>query len=95
MDEYNRLVLTYSYGGICKEPGTDETHMSTKIIFNCRMDRKDSKPAFVEQSGCTYIFWWDHHLGMISNKMSILVIFVYMRFKQKFFPFYIFHNLNH
>ena len=63
LDEYNRLVLTYSDGGICKEPGTDETHMSTKIIFNCRMDRKDSKPMFIEQSGCTYIFWWDHHLG--------------------------------
>ena len=31
------------------------------------MDRKDSKPTFVEQVGCTYLFWWDHHLACSSN----------------------------
>lgn len=33
LDEHNRLVIKYSNGGICKETGTDETHISTKIIF--------------------------------------------------------------
>ena len=33
LDEHNRLVLMYSNGGMCKESNTDETHMSTKIIF--------------------------------------------------------------
>ena len=33
LDDHNRLVLSYSNGGMCKESNTDETHMTTKIIF--------------------------------------------------------------
>ena len=33
LDEYNRLVLEYPNGGLCKEKDTQETHMSTRIIF--------------------------------------------------------------
>ena len=33
LDEYHRLVLEYPNGGICKEQGTKEPHISTKIIF--------------------------------------------------------------
>ena len=33
LDEYNRLVLEYPNGGLCKEKDTQETHISTRIIF--------------------------------------------------------------
>ena len=33
LDEYHRLVLEYPNGGICKEQGTKEPHISTKIVF--------------------------------------------------------------
>jgi hypothetical protein len=33
LDEHSRLILEYSNGGLCKETGTDETHITSKIIF--------------------------------------------------------------
>lgn len=33
LDEHNRLVVDYDNGAVCKEPGTSETHISSKIIF--------------------------------------------------------------
>ena len=36
------------------------------------MDRKDTKPMFVDQVGCTYTFWWDHHLACSSNSSHLI-----------------------
>ena len=36
------------------------------------MDRKDTKPMFVDQVGCTYTFWWDHHLACSSNSSDLI-----------------------
>ena len=33
LDEHNRLVIHYTNGGLCKNQDTEETHISTKIIF--------------------------------------------------------------
>ena len=36
------------------------------------MDRKDTKPMFLDQVGCTYTFWWDHHLACSSNSSHLI-----------------------
>ena len=36
------------------------------------MDKKDSKPSFVEKVGCTYVFWWDHHLACPQNTSHLV-----------------------
>ena len=33
LDEYHRLVMDYSNGGPCRQPGSSANHISTKIIF--------------------------------------------------------------
>ena len=36
------------------------------------MDKKDSKPSFIEKVGCTYVFWWDHHLACPQNSSHLV-----------------------
>ena len=36
------------------------------------MDKKDSKPTFVNKEGCTYTFWWDHHLACPGNSSHLI-----------------------
>ena len=36
------------------------------------MDKKDSKPSFVEKIGCKYVFWWDHHLACPKNSSHLV-----------------------
>lgn len=36
------------------------------------MDKKDSKPKFVEKKGCTYTFWWEHHLACPRNSSHLI-----------------------
>ena len=53
----------------------DQLDLRTKFfICSCRMDQKDSKPIFVDQVGCTYTFWWDHHLACSSNSSDLITI---------------------
>ena len=36
------------------------------------MDKKDSKPSFIEKVGCTYVFWWDHHSACPKNSSHLV-----------------------
>lgn len=36
------------------------------------MDKKDSKPKFVDKKGCTYTFWWEHHLACPKNSSHLI-----------------------
>ena len=33
LDKHNRIVIEYKDGSVCKDISTEETHMSTKVIF--------------------------------------------------------------
>jgi hypothetical protein len=47
-------------------------HAYAMVGFSCRMDRKDSKPNFIEKIGCTYIFWWDNHIACPQNTTHLI-----------------------